>query len=84
MPEVHQADESRNDLAIPEASLHPFELIQRVATNRSVRQIMNTFRSLLEILKPHPNVEPVQDVFGLRCQPTMKCTQAGIAVAENR
>src|SRR5215471_2185721 len=80
---MHQADESSFYLAIPEAPFRSFELIQRMAANRSLGQTVNAFRNLLEILKSHTNVEPIQHMLGTRRQLAMNCAQASVAVREN-
>ena len=71
LPEMHQADESSFYLAIPEAPFRSFELIQRMAANRSIGQTINAFRNLLEMLKSHTNVEPIQHMLGTRRQLSM-------------
>jgi hypothetical protein len=38
LSEVHQPDQSPNNLTVPKAPLHRFELIQRMAANRSLRE----------------------------------------------
>ena len=84
LSEMQQADQSPNHLTISKTPLHPLELIQRMAANRSLCQTTNTFCSLLEILNPHANVEPVQHMVSLGCQLMMKCSQPSVTVAENR
>ena len=55
-----------------------------MTTNRSLGQTIHTFRHLLEILKSHADVKPIQHMLNMGRQATMNGAQASIAVGQNR
>lgn len=82
--ELHKACDASFDVSIPETPFGALELGKRMVTGRSIGDSVYAFGKLLEILKLHADVKPVQHMLSLRHQLAMNRSQTSVAIGKDR
>jgi hypothetical protein len=81
--DLHKASDASFRVSVPETPFGTLELGKRMVTDRFIGDSVYAFGKLLEILKLHADVKPVQHMLSLRRQLAMNRSQASIAIGKD-
>ena len=81
--ELHKAGDASFRVSVPEPPFGALELGKRMVTDRSIGDSVYAFGKLLEILKLHADVKPVQHMFSLWRQQAMNGPQTSVAIGKD-
>jgi hypothetical protein len=78
--EINKAGDAPLRISVPEPPFGAFELGKCMVTDGYIGSLIYAFGKLLEILKLHADVKPVQHMLSLRHQLAMNGPQTSIAI----
>ena len=81
--EVNKAGDAPLRISVPEPPFGAFELGKCMVTDGYIGSLIYAFGKLLEILKLHADVKPVQHMLSLRHQLAMNGPQTSIAIGKD-